>query len=47
MHTNFEKRKISQAVGGNFVQKWLFCKIYVLFYLALKFLENTFEVVQT
>ena len=23
MHTNFEKRKVPQAVGGNFAQKWL------------------------
>ena len=31
MHTNFQKRKISQAASGNFVQKWLFCKTYVLY----------------
>ena len=30
MHTNFQKRKVPQAVSGNFAQKWLFCNIYVL-----------------
>ena len=34
MQTNFENRNVPQAVSG---------KIYVLFYLALKFLENMFE----
>ena len=34
MQTNFENRNVPQAVSG---------KIYVLFYLALKFLENTFK----
>ena len=31
MHTNFEKRKAPQAVNGNFAQKWLFCKTYILY----------------
>ena len=31
VHTNFEKRKAPQAANGNFVQKWLFCKAYVLY----------------
>ena len=31
MHTNFEKRKVPQGVSGNFAQKWLFCKRYVLY----------------
>ena len=30
VHTNFEKRKVPQAASGNFVQKWLLCKTYVL-----------------
>ena len=34
MQANFENRNVPQAVSG---------KIYVLFYLALKFLENMFE----
>ena len=29
--TNFEKRKVPQATSGNSLQKWLFCKIYVLY----------------
>ena len=24
MHKNFEKRKVPEAVSGNFTQKWLF-----------------------
>ena len=31
MHTNFEKRKVPKAVSGNFAQKWLFCKTYVIY----------------
>ena len=31
VHTNFEKRKVLQAASGNFVQKCLFCKKYVLY----------------
>ena len=31
VHTNFEERKVPQAASGNFVQKWLFCKTYVLY----------------
>ena len=30
MHTNFKKRKVPQTASGNFVQKWLFCKTYIL-----------------
>ena len=49
VHTNFKKRRVQQAASRNFVQKWLFCKTYVLyniwfFYLLQKFLKNTFEV---
>ena len=29
-HTYFEKRKVPQTASGNFGQKWLFCKTYVL-----------------
>ena len=35
MHTNFEKRKVQQAASGNFVQKWLFCKTYVLYNMTV------------
>ena len=28
---NFEKRKVPEAVSGNFAQKWLFCKTYALY----------------
>ena len=31
VNTNFEKRNVPQAASGNFVQKWLFCKKYVLY----------------
>ena len=31
VHTKLEKRKFQQAASGNFVQKWLFCKTYVLY----------------
>ena len=31
MDKYLEKRKVPQAVSGNFVQKWLFCKIYALY----------------
>ena len=30
VHTNFEKKNVSQTASGNFIQKWLFCKTYVL-----------------
>ena len=44
VHTNFEKRKVPQAASGNFVQKWLFCKTYVLYNIVsssvAKILEN-------
>ena len=30
MLTNFHKKKVPQAVSGNFGQKWLFCKTYIL-----------------
>ena len=50
-HTNFEQRKVPQAVSDNFAQKWLLCLTYVLhnrfLYLWPKFLKNTFEVVHT
>ena len=31
MDANFRKRKIQEAATGNFVQKWLFCKTYVVY----------------
>ena len=34
VHTNFEKRKVQQAASSNFVQKWLFCKTYVLYIMC-------------
>ena len=51
VHTNFEKRKVPQAASGNFVQKWLLFKTYVLynicFFICLCFFKNTFEIVHT
>ena len=51
VHTNFEKRKVPQAASGNFVQKWLLFKTYVLynicFFIGLCFFKNTFEIVHT
>ena len=35
VHTNFEKRKVPQAPSGNSVQKWLFCKTYVLYNICV------------
>ena len=40
VHTNFEKRKIQQADSGDFVQKWRFCKTYVLYNYVAKILEK-------
>ena len=31
VHTNFEKKNVSQTASGNFIQKWLLCKTYVLY----------------
>ena len=42
MHANFEKRKVPQAISGNFAQKWLFCKTCSLQYLFL-YLWQKFE----
>ena len=35
MHKSFEKRKVPQAASANFIQKWLFCKTYVLAVLVV------------
>ena len=35
MHTNFEKRKVPQAISNNFAQKWLFCKTCSIHHLFL------------
>ena len=39
MHVNFEKWKFLQAAKGNFAQKWLFCKTYVLYNICLSLAE--------
>ena len=43
MDTNVEKGKVSQRVSGNFAQKWLFCKTYVLYNICSFACSNFFE----
>ena len=43
IHTNYEKRNVSQAVSANLLKN----AQYLFLYLGQKFLKNTFEVVHT